>query len=116
MKYIRTKNGIILNPAPFDCGNNEYGLYNGESARQAGTIEELCDEFVAIRKDGVKFLVEIRKAKHGRILAIKTDLFIWKKPLIKSIKKEFQVYGAIWTDKGLIYVAKMNKKGEFELL
>ena len=26
------------------------------------------------------------------------------------------VYGAIWTDKGLIYVAKMNNKGEFKLL
>ena len=24
--------------------------------------------------------------------------------------------GAIWTDKGLIYVAKMNDKGELELL
>ena len=26
------------------------------------------------------------------------------------------VYGAIWTDKGLVYVIKMNEKGEFELL
>lgn len=26
------------------------------------------------------------------------------------------VYGAIWTDKGLIFVAKMNDKGELELL
>ena len=26
------------------------------------------------------------------------------------------IYGAIWTDKGLIYVAKMNEKGELELL
>ena len=30
--------------------------------------------------------------------------------------KKIQIYGAIWTDKGLIYVAKMNKKGELELL
>ena len=27
-----------------------------------------------------------------------------------------EIYGAIWTDKGLIYVAKMNDKGELELL
>jgi hypothetical protein len=27
-----------------------------------------------------------------------------------------KLYGAIWTDKGLIYVAKMNEKGELELL
>ena len=26
------------------------------------------------------------------------------------------IYGAIWTSKGLIYVAKMNDKGELELL
>jgi hypothetical protein len=26
------------------------------------------------------------------------------------------LYGAIWTSKGLIYVAKMNKEGELELL
>ena len=26
------------------------------------------------------------------------------------------IYGAIWTDKGLIYVAKMNEEGELELL
>ena len=26
------------------------------------------------------------------------------------------VYGAIWTSKGLIYVAKMNDKGELELI
>ena len=26
------------------------------------------------------------------------------------------LFGAIWTDKGLIYVAKMNEKGELELL
>ena len=25
-------------------------------------------------------------------------------------------YGAIWTDKGLIYVARMNEEGKFELL
>lgn len=31
------------------------------------------------------------------------------------ITQDFDVYGAIWTIKGLIYVAKMNNKGEFEL-
>ena len=38
---------------------------------------------------------------------------------IKTAKKhleKFEIYGAIWTDKGLIYVAKMNDKGELELL
>ena len=33
---------------------------------------------------------------------------------IKNSCKE--VYGAIWTDTGLKYIAKMNEKGELELL
>ena len=31
-------------------------------------------------------------------------------------KEKVVVYGSIWTDKGLIYVAKMNDKGELELI
>ena len=29
---------------------------------------------------------------------------------------KYNIYGAIWTDKGLIYVAKMNDKGDLELI
>ena len=36
----------------------------------------------------------------------KNDLFL----------EDYDWYGAIWTDKGLIYVAKMNSNGELELL
>ena len=63
--------------------------------QQADTIEELCDEFVA-----VGILTE--------------QPYIVKLP--KAYCKNMNVYGAIWTDKGLIYVAKMNKSGELELL
>ena len=27
-----------------------------------------------------------------------------------------QVYGGVWTDKGLVFIAKKNKKGEWEIL
>ena len=33
-----------------------------------------------------------------------------------NLNKIKAIYGAIWTDKGLIYAAKMNDKGELELL
>lgn len=33
-----------------------------------------------------------------------------------DFKFTISLYGAIWTDKGLIYVAQMNEKGELELL
>lgn len=59
-------------------------------------IEELCDEFVSVRDNW-----------HDH-----WDNF--EEP--KTLCSESEIYGAIWTDKGLIYVAKMNDKGELELL
>lgn len=38
------------------------------------------------------------------------------KNYLDALATQKEVYGAIWTDKGLIYVAKMNDKGELELL
>ena len=92
MKYIRTKDSIIT----------QYDTVRvSDIVRKADTIEELCDEFVFIKT-----------GKH--------------KPFIYTIhfedikkyanEKEYTVFGAIWTDKGLIYVAKINEKGELELL
>ena len=91
MRYIRTKDGrIVKHPHP----NAEVFTFRYEILEQADTIEELCDEFVYHLKSGGKFIDE---------------------QLVKSDIYEI-VYGAIWTDKGLIYVAKMNDKGELELL
>ena len=72
--------------------------------RKADTIEELCDWYVTFySKDG--------HTEHCTYYDLDRDLF---QSLIRA--KSFTIYGAIWTDKGLIYVAKMNEKGEFELL
>ena len=38
-----------------------------------------------------------------------------REPITDEMIKE-GIYGAIWTSKGLIYVAKMNDKGELCLL
>ena len=38
------------------------------------------------------------------------------KNYLDALATQKEVYGAIWTDKGLIYVAKMNEKRELELL
>ena len=66
---------------------------------QADTIEELCDEFVGVDKtceNGHQLL---------RAIPYKCANF-WNGG----------VYGAIWTDKGLQFVARINSKGELELL
>ena len=68
-------------------------LQNKYIVKQADTIEELCDEGVC--NNSLTGFVDIRGFE---------------------LYKKYKCYGAIWTDKGLIYVAKMNDKGELELL
>lgn len=77
---------------------------------QADTIKELCDELVLIEVDGYPTLLE--------------ELYFERRRFLRKNEYEFLsvlpenpiIYGAIWTDEGLIYVAKMNDKGELELL
>ena len=81
-------------------------LYPGfKEYKQADTIEELCDEFVVIYNNNKKFKKPF------------TSIHDNLGDLLKEHKiSECKVYGAIWTDKGLTYVAKMNDKRELELL
>ena len=106
MKYIRTKDGIfdkideslVLTSLPPKYELKKNGVFVKyefcSTCQLADTIEELCDEFVSI--------------KYGEHSLIITDGM--------AVKMGYEVYGAIWTDKGLIYVARMNEKGELELL
>ena len=78
-----------------------------EDCKQADTIEELCDEIVIRHLTSKKPYIadEYQKTQ-----------------ILKDRQKAFVEYGveevkcAIWTDKGLIYVAKMNDEGELELI
>ena len=99
MKYLRLENSII-------CIKDEENILSSLGKRKrnytimgdvADTIEELCDCFVFIDE-----------GCYPEVL-YEDDL-----PIFPT--KHMQFYGAIWTDKGLIYVAKMNDKGELELL
>ncbi len=111
MKYIRTKYGIYEEYAREKCPNgcgiatNTVRIPYADILREADTIEELCDEFVL--KTTSK---ESGKSYYG--LYYYSDIKHFK------VKERFKGvwYGAIWADKGLIYVAKMNDKGELELL
>ena len=79
---------------------------------KADTIEELCDEFVSITED---LTPEILVPKY--ISPKDTLTNAWKNRFEDEMcYKNVVIYGAIWTDKGLIYVAKMNEKGELELI
>lgn len=103
MSYIRTKDRICTLSEAYWAGIED------ETIAQADTIEELCDEYV-IEKKGYTPFVSQTLFYNGK--EHKED--------IKALKEYYSgydnIYGAIWTSKGLIYVAKMNNKGELELL
>lgn len=130
MKYIRTKHNIFEVIEETDLvyrviaasreRNNIYSKSkcNTEVVKQANTIEELCDEFM-IKFNDEENHIELHKQ-------MKKDDLGWEFNDMHNIPRRhispwylnnpFEIYGAIWTDKGLIYVAKMNDKGELELL
>ena len=104
MKYIRTKDGKIIAEEQIDLAikiSNVVNIFDEtEILKQADTIEELCDEFVIVHKE--------LNGNHT------VHRYNWLGKSEHEVGNE--VYGAVWTDKGLIYVAKMNDKGELELL
>lgn len=110
--YIRTKDGIyevvtaervsdnkllyIISTSKTE--NTTDWVHEADVISQADTIEELCDKFV-VKTCGV------------------TEYWVEQK--LECAKMYFGVeiiYGTICTDKGLIFVAKMNDKGDLELI
>lgn len=113
-KFIRTKEGIIdttkiaTGSKYMDFATNDESfkeIFKTEPLAKADTIEELCDEFVYEKGCG----------KDTPMLS-KNDFNSLKEWYMNSGFKVNTIYGAIWTDKGLIYVAKLNEKGELELI
>ena len=126
--YIRTKDGVyevlseydepenttlISNPVrAFDVkvtprtfeGASIRIIYGSQIINQADTIEELCDEFVVIR-----YSTKINQL-------VRTDNINYLKEIMKEDKRIVEVKGAVWTEKGLIFVARVNDKGEWELI
>ena len=110
MKYVRTKEELGIEREDGTCCFKNWVAYFNSSLKEdwlyADTIEELCDSEVIVWNDSTPS--------------------IWNKFLTKQEfehlyssfqrKKIIAVYGAIWTYKGLIYVAKINDKGKLELL
>jgi hypothetical protein len=140
MKYIRTKDNIfeVENENPNNIifckprhtkmlvkiDENVYEMKNiiiereigkdhweDEIINRADTIEELCDRWVEISNDEVYqigyFYVDFEKMELPPLKQIN--------PINKK-RIKVEIYGAIWTKWGLKYVAKMNDKGELELL
>ena len=110
MKYIKTTSEIYniddlyiceeIKEKPYATKKGGFCIYKECIVQEADTIEELVDYYIGIR-DGVHYFWNKADSKYA-----KSD----------KVYKIMTVYGAIWTDRGLIYVAKMNNNGELELL
>ena len=118
--YIRTKDGVyeVKVNKYYElvyCKNNQIVL-SCNIIKQSENLEELCDEFVLHYGDTMQTSIPIPWATYER----RDDN--WQKhkeKLISELKKaerKATVYGAIWTSKGLIYVAKMDENGDLELI
>lgn len=115
-KYIRTENGIFeVVKEEVLCGVKFYDYETGERfnrIREEHVIaegdapEKLCDELVMIDKEGSIEIITYNKS--------------WSfEGMVENLEEANQltneIYGAIWTSKGLIYVAKMNENGDLVL-
>ena len=109
--YIRTKDGVYevdeIKPYFLDEKqklfiNNELKIAVNENQviKQADTIEELCNRFVVIDKETKEVISIVSFLAYAKL---------WS-----SCK--YNIFGAIWCEWGLKYVAKMNDKGDLELI
>ena len=115
--YIRTKDGIY-EVDKNSKGNEDFLWVKTNEAnivqlvwlncilKQSENLEELCDGFY-IDKCKEEFLLD------EMFDDCWYDFNLYFKDCAKS---GIDVYGFIKTDKGLIYVAKINDKGELELI
>ena len=110
--YIRTKNRIyevesVLRDNGFVKGYNvgEMAFIRKDQViNQSENLVELIDEFVVIRDS----------TKTNQL--VRTDNIEYLKEMMKEDKRIVEVKGAVWTEWGLKYVAKINDKGELHLL
>ena len=109
MKYIRTKDGRIL------VADDNSLMAKLTTNKVADTIEELCDELIWIwNKKEYPYSTARQYVRYsfGDLKREMRDQLNYG----ENINLDYIIFGAIWTDKGLIYVAKMNGKGELELI
>ena len=107
MRYIRTKETdcCIIDTIKYkEITGEDCFIPKNEIVDKANTIEELCDEFVVVYENGARIV-------YGDLEWAKVKAKVSSKIDIKLI-----IYGSIWTEWGLKYIAKMDSKGELELL
>lgn len=106
MKYLRTKDGSLhkVRESVDEKDVKELGL---KVVKSAHSIETLCDELVIVWKDD-----ENKPTTWHLTETVEHYL----KAYYLGRKRMKAVYLGNWTEKGLVYVAKVNERDEVELL
>ena len=120
MGYIRTKDGRIIDTTKEKeaflcnqrawCPKKGYVVYEQDIVAQSGNIEDLCDYWDVYDLLGKEYIIAPNSNDIDCGHSISDMRTMLEKNYIENVKL------AIRTDKGIIYVAKMNEKGELELL
>ena len=105
--YIRTKNNIYkvestLRDSGFIKGYNvgKMGfIIKDQVITQSENLEELCDEFVVMDKETKEVMNIVYFLEYAKL---------WD-------TCKYNIYGSVWCEWGLKYVAKLDDKGELEL-
>lgn len=126
--YIRTKNRIYeVESETFD----KKGYYIGDCdvilkeqvIKQSENLEELCDEYCYIKDDVISqyLTIDFKFKRDDEFCALRNKLTAngiaeISKGISKYELENGELKFAIWTDKGLIFVAKMNSEGKLVLI
>ena len=104
-EYVRLPNSVKL----ITCGYDKKTFIELKY-KISENIKDLCDVFVLlVAEEGDDRIC------HNFCEDYETAYkMTWVRHNNQRVVKE--MYGAIWTNKGLIYVAQLNEKGELELL
>lgn len=116
MMYIRTKDGRIIDTTKIvtgskymDFATNDESfrvIFKTEPLAKSENLEELCDGFYIDEGDEVCFSEAYMDTNFNKIKAFYLSTFDFTSTL----------YGFIKTKNGLMYIAKLNKKGKLELI
>lgn len=90
-------------------GRSMDNFYDSEIVKQANDIEDLIDAVIETKGHTGEY-VHYLYQNYERYLELKPKI------IDDMLTQDFEVYGAIWTSKGLEYVVKMNNKGEFKII
>lgn len=103
--YIRTKNMIFqVESETFDKQGyyiGDYGvILKYQVIKQSENIEELCDRFVVMDKETKEVMNIVSFLEYAKLWSY----------------CKYNIYGAVWCEWGLKYVAKLDDKGDLELI